>query len=180
MQQPAAQLLGDVMKEFGPIPHGSAQWPLVVMLPAFCPQITSIVPVLPTVPTRKCCAVYYLRSELFHGMEEVVGSIPTMSTKSAQQHKRTCISHQHLFQPKVQPNIRLDSRRSDLDRLNILQQGRKLPRTYKYLQVREKPVILGFSLGLRKEVCKFGSLFWERWIAHSCIWKKSAKCNVEL
>ncbi len=69
------------MNEFGPIPHGSAHWPLVVMLPAFCPQIAPIVPVLPTVPTRKYCAVYYLRSELFHGMEEVVGSIPTRSTK---------------------------------------------------------------------------------------------------
>jgi hypothetical protein len=30
-------------------------------------------PVLPVVPTRKCCAVCYLRFELFHGMEEIEG-----------------------------------------------------------------------------------------------------------
>jgi hypothetical protein len=40
------------------------------------------VPVLPTLPTRKCCVVYTLRLDLFHGMEEVVGSIPTRSTNS--------------------------------------------------------------------------------------------------
>jgi hypothetical protein len=51
------------------------------MLPAFCPQIAPIMPVLPVVPTRKCCAVWYLRFELFHGMEEVIGSIPIRSTK---------------------------------------------------------------------------------------------------
>ncbi|HET9101428.1 MAG TPA: hypothetical protein VFN62_13625 [Acidobacteriaceae bacterium] len=73
-------IAGDVMKEFGLIPHRSTHWPLVVMLPAFCPQIAPIMPVLPVVPTRKCCAVYYLRLDLFHGMEEVVGSIPTRST----------------------------------------------------------------------------------------------------
>jgi hypothetical protein len=32
-------------------------------------------------PVVKYCAVYNLRFELFHGMEEVVGSIPTRSTK---------------------------------------------------------------------------------------------------
>ena len=32
-------------------------------------------------PVVKCCAVYNLRFELY-GMEEVVGSIPTRSTKS--------------------------------------------------------------------------------------------------
>src|SRR5258708_8852221 len=36
-------------------------------------QIAPIVPVLPSQPTRKCCAVYNLRFELFHGMEEVIG-----------------------------------------------------------------------------------------------------------
>jgi hypothetical protein len=35
----------------------------------------------PVVPIRKYCAVYYLRFEVFYGMEEVVGSIPTRSTK---------------------------------------------------------------------------------------------------
>jgi hypothetical protein len=71
------------MKEFGLIPHRSTHWPLVVMLPVFCPQIVPIVPVLPTLPTGNCCAVYHLRFELFHGMEEVVGSIPIRSTNSS-------------------------------------------------------------------------------------------------
>jgi hypothetical protein len=31
-----------------------------------------MVPVLPAVPVRKYCAVYNLRFDLFHGMEEVV------------------------------------------------------------------------------------------------------------
>src|ERR1700745_2509769 len=47
---------------------------LVVILPAFCLQIAPIVPILPTQFTRKCCAVYNLRFELFHSMEEVIGS----------------------------------------------------------------------------------------------------------
>ncbi|MDQ1450318.1 MAG: hypothetical protein QOJ42_2752 [Acidobacteriaceae bacterium] len=49
--QRAASVPG--MKESGPIPHGSAHWPLVVMLPAFCPQIAPIMPALPTPSTRK-------------------------------------------------------------------------------------------------------------------------------
>jgi hypothetical protein len=36
---------------------------------------------LPVVPVCKHCAVNNLRFEFFHGMEEVVGSIPTRSTK---------------------------------------------------------------------------------------------------
>jgi hypothetical protein len=47
------------------------------MLPAFCSQIPPIMPVLPVVPTYKYRAVYNLRLDLFHGMEEVVGSIRT-------------------------------------------------------------------------------------------------------
>ncbi len=77
------------MKEFGLIPHRSSRWPLVVVLPAFCPQTPPIVPVLPTQPTGKYCAVYNLRFDLFHGMEEVVGSIPTRSTKSLQAFSRS-------------------------------------------------------------------------------------------
>jgi hypothetical protein len=33
-------------------------------------QIPPIVPVVPTQLTPKCCAIYSLRFELFHGMEE--------------------------------------------------------------------------------------------------------------
>jgi hypothetical protein len=80
MQQPPAQLLGGVIKEFGLIPHDQPFGHLVVVLPAFCPQIAPIGPFLPVVPVHKCCAVYILRFELFHGMEEVIGSIPIRST----------------------------------------------------------------------------------------------------
>jgi len=41
-----------------------------------------MVSVLPVVPVRKYCAVYYLAHDSYHGMEEVVGSIPTRSTKT--------------------------------------------------------------------------------------------------
>jgi hypothetical protein len=40
-----------------------------------------MVSVLPVVPVRKYCAVYYLAHDSYHGMEEVVGSIPIRSTK---------------------------------------------------------------------------------------------------
>jgi hypothetical protein len=39
-------------------------------------------PVLPTQPTRKYCAVYNLPEDSFHGMEEVIGSIPIRSTNN--------------------------------------------------------------------------------------------------
>ncbi len=40
-----------------------------------------MVAILPVVPVRKYCAVYYLALDCFHGMEEVTGSIPVRSTK---------------------------------------------------------------------------------------------------
>ncbi len=43
-------------------------------------QIVPIVPFLPVVPARKYCSVYNLHFPAHHGMEEVVGSIPTRST----------------------------------------------------------------------------------------------------
>jgi hypothetical protein len=76
MQQPAAQLLGGLIKELGLIPHDQPGGPLVANLAAFWQQISPIVPALPTVPTHKSCAVYNLAFEAFHGMEEVIGSIP--------------------------------------------------------------------------------------------------------
>jgi hypothetical protein len=39
-----------------------------------------MVSVLPVVPVRKHCAVYYLAHDSYHGMEEVIGSIPIRST----------------------------------------------------------------------------------------------------
>jgi hypothetical protein len=80
MQQPAAQFLRGPIKELGLIPHDQPGGPLVANLAAFWQQISPIVPVLPTVPTHKSCAVYNLAFEAFHGMEEVIGSIPIRST----------------------------------------------------------------------------------------------------
>jgi hypothetical protein len=39
-----------------------------------------MVSVLPVVPARKYCAVYYLAHDSYYGMEEVIGSIPIRST----------------------------------------------------------------------------------------------------
>jgi hypothetical protein len=80
MQQPAAQFLRGPIKELGLIPHDQPGGPLVANLAAFWQQISPIVPVLPTVPTHKSCAVYNLAFEAFHGMEEIIGSIPIRST----------------------------------------------------------------------------------------------------
>ncbi len=68
------------MEEFGLIPHDQPGGPLFANLAAFWQQISPIVPVLPTLPTHKYCAVYNLAFEAFHGMEEVIGSIPTRRT----------------------------------------------------------------------------------------------------
>jgi hypothetical protein len=54
-----------------------AHW---VNLAAFWQQRVPIVPFLPVVPVRKYPAVYNLPFRKQHGMEEVVGSIPTRST----------------------------------------------------------------------------------------------------
>jgi len=70
------------MEEFGLIPHDQPGGPLFANLAAFWQQISPIVPVLPTVPAHKSCAVYNLAFEAFHGMEEVIGSIPIRSTNT--------------------------------------------------------------------------------------------------
>ena len=41
-----------------------------------------MVAVLPVVPVRKYCAVYNLGEISYHGMEEVIGSIPIRSTNN--------------------------------------------------------------------------------------------------
>ena len=64
MQQPAAQFLRGPIKELGLIPHDQPGGPLVANLAAFWQQISPIVPVLPTVPTHKLCAVYNLAFEM--------------------------------------------------------------------------------------------------------------------
>ncbi len=71
------------MEEFGLIPHDQPGGPLFANLAAFWQQISPIVPVLPAVPAHKCCAVYNLAFEAFHGMEEVTGSIPVRSTNKS-------------------------------------------------------------------------------------------------
>ena len=68
-------------RELGLIPHDQPGGPLPRNLGAFCGQIAPMVSVLPVVPAHKSCAVYNLAFEAFHGMEEVIGSIPIRSTK---------------------------------------------------------------------------------------------------
>jgi hypothetical protein len=51
-------------------------------LAAFWQQISPIVPVLPTVPAHKSCAVYNLTFEAFDGMEKAIGSIPMRQSAS--------------------------------------------------------------------------------------------------
>ena len=61
-----------VSNEKGPIPHGSARGPLPRNLGAFSGQIAPMVAILPVVPVRKYCAVYYLALDSYLGMEEVI------------------------------------------------------------------------------------------------------------
>jgi hypothetical protein len=68
-------------RRFRLIPHRSAHGPLPRNLGAFCGQIAPMVAVLPVVPAHKYCAVYNLAQNSYHGMEEVIGSIPIRSTK---------------------------------------------------------------------------------------------------
>jgi hypothetical protein len=58
-------------------------------LAAFWQQIVPIVPFLPVMPVSNYCTVYNLRSNAHHGMEEVVGSIPTRSTNQINNLDRT-------------------------------------------------------------------------------------------
>jgi hypothetical protein len=76
-------LLNESSRRAGLIPHDQPGGPLVANLAAFWQQISPIMPVLPTVPTHKSSAVYNLAFEAFHGMEEVIGSIPIRSTNSS-------------------------------------------------------------------------------------------------
>ena len=55
-------------------PTRSARGPLVANLTTFWQQKSPIVPVSPTLPVRKYCAVYNLAEDSFHGMEEIVSS----------------------------------------------------------------------------------------------------------
>jgi hypothetical protein len=63
------------------VPHYQSSGPLGWILAAFWQQITPTWPFLPFVPVCKYFAVYYLRLNPLHGMEEVVSSILTRSTK---------------------------------------------------------------------------------------------------
>jgi hypothetical protein len=55
-------------------------------LAAFWQQMLPIIPVFPVLPTHKYLSVNNLAFDPYHGMEEVIGSIPRKSTKSFQQH----------------------------------------------------------------------------------------------
>jgi hypothetical protein len=60
-------------------PTRSALWPAAEKFVAFSSQIAPSVPVFPTHPVRKCCAVYNLRFELFHGLEASISCKPYCS-----------------------------------------------------------------------------------------------------
>ena len=49
-------------------------------LAAFWQQMLPSMPVLPVLPTHNRCIVNYLAFDPYHGMEEVIGSIPIRST----------------------------------------------------------------------------------------------------
>jgi hypothetical protein len=73
--------------EIGLTPTGSARWPAVKRFVAFLSQIPPIGPVLPTGPVYKPFAVNNLMFVSFHGMEEVIGSIPIRSTNQPHQNE---------------------------------------------------------------------------------------------
>lgn len=68
-------------------PTGSAQCSAWQKFVASLSQIPPIGPVLPTLPIHKSFAVYILAWDSFHGMEEVIGSIPIRSTKQPLQNQ---------------------------------------------------------------------------------------------
>ena len=70
-----------IAEKFWADPTQISPWPASQNLGAFCGQIAPMVSVLPVVPVRKYCAVYYLAHDSYHRMEEVIGSIPIRSTK---------------------------------------------------------------------------------------------------
>jgi len=63
--------------------HGQPDHPMM-NLAAFWQQMLPTMPVLPVFPTDNFCFVNNLAFDPQHGMEEVVGSIPTRSTKFCQ------------------------------------------------------------------------------------------------
>jgi len=50
-------------------------------LAAFWQQMLPIMPVMPVLPAHKYLSVNNLACDPYHGMEEVIGSIPIRSTK---------------------------------------------------------------------------------------------------
>ena len=56
-------------------------------LAAFWQQMLPIMPVMPVLPTRKYCSVNNLGFDPYHGMEEVIGSIPIRSTNKPYQNQ---------------------------------------------------------------------------------------------
>jgi hypothetical protein len=70
-----------LQRETGLVPHSQPIDPFVEKFVAFLSQIWPRGPFLPVVSVFNYCTVNNLRLCEFHGMEEVVGSNPTRSTK---------------------------------------------------------------------------------------------------
>jgi hypothetical protein len=62
--------------DIGLVTHNQPAGHSVAVFSAFCPQRAPSGPFLPVMQVRKHCSVYALRFELFHGIEEVIGSTP--------------------------------------------------------------------------------------------------------
>jgi hypothetical protein len=85
VQQPVAQLQGNEMEEFEADPPRLSPGPIGYknLVSNWC-QTAPYLPVLPIQPAYNYLSVNNLRFIRFHGMEEVIGSIPIRSTKSFQ------------------------------------------------------------------------------------------------
>jgi hypothetical protein len=71
------------------------------------PEIAPNAPFLPDIPVGKCLKTNDRLPLKLHGMEEVVGSIPTRSTKSFHRLSRLSELHHFDLHPKFQPKIGL-------------------------------------------------------------------------
>ena len=120
--EPVRPVWNDSSRRAGLIPHDQPIGHLVVVLPAFCPQIAPSGPFLPVMPVRKYCAVYILRFDLLHGMEEVIGSIPIRSTNNHIKNQQVTDMHPlgtdviwcHLVSNRLSPDFAAPSRWRDV------------------------------------------------------------------
>ncbi|QHN02784.1 hypothetical protein FTO74_04915 [Granulicella sp. WH15] len=86
---------------FGLSPHGPAHAPLGEKFVAFLSQRAPTDAVFAIFPIYNAFAVYTLASERFHGMEEVIGSIPIRSTNKSNDLAEIVKSARYAFDTSV-------------------------------------------------------------------------------